>query len=171
MDFLKELASYIIIILVVVLIRTFVITPVKVDGPSMYPTLKNNDILLLKKYDKSYDRFDIISFKYGKDSLVKRIIALPGESIKISVTHIGDNAVSKILINGELLEENYGYEPITNAGLAANEIKLNDDEYFVLGDNRTVSSDSRYFGVIKRKDIKGIADLRVFPFNKFGKFE
>ena len=170
MNVFKEIMSYVIIIVVVVLIRTFIVTPVKVDGPSMYPSLKNNDILLLKKYDKSYNRFDIISFKHGKDKLVKRIIALPGEKIKISVTHVGDNSVSKIYINGQLLEENYGYEPIKNAGIAANEITLGEDEYFVLGDNRNISSDSRYFGVIKKSDIKGISNFRLFPFNSFGKF-
>lgn len=171
MDLFKEIMSYVAIILVVVLIRVFLITPVKVDGTSMYPTLNNNDVLIEKKYDKSFDRFDVVVINYKKDKLVKRVIGLPGETVRISITHVGNNVVSKILINGEVLEENYGYEPIKDAGIAANEIKLGDNEYFVLGDNRNNSSDSRILGVFKKKDIKGTTNFRLFPLKNFGNFE
>lgn len=171
MKVFKEIMSYVVIILVVVLIRVFIATPVKVDGTSMYPTLNNNDVLIEKKYDKSFDRFDVVVINYKKDKLVKRIIGLPGDTIKISITHVGNNVVSKILVNGEVLEEKYGYEPIKEAGIAANEIKLGDDEYFVMGDNRNNSSDSRVLGVFKKKDIKGTTSVRLFPLKNFGKFE
>ena len=81
MKFIKELVPYIVIIVVVVLIRTFIVTPVQVDGESMYPTLLDNQILILKKYDHSYDRFDIVVFKYNNSKLVKRVIGLPGETV------------------------------------------------------------------------------------------
>ncbi len=171
MKIFKEVMSYVIIILIVILIRIFIATPVKVDGSSMFPTLKNNDVLIEKKFDKSFDRFDIVVINYKKDKLVKRVIGLPGETVRISVTHVGNNVVSKIYINGEVLEENYGYEPIRDGGSASQEIKLGDNEYFVLGDNRNNSSDSRFIGVINKKDIKGVTNFRLFPFKNFGKFE
>lgn len=171
MELFREIISYVVIILVVILIRIFIVTPVKVDGTSMYPTLNNKDILIEKKYDKSFNRYDVVVINHKKDKLVKRIIGLPGETVRISITHVGNNVVSKILINGEVLEENYGYEPIKDAGIAANEITLGDNEYFVLGDNRNNSSDSRVLGVFKKKDIKGTTSIRLFPLKNFGKFE
>lgn len=165
----KETLSYVLIIFLVLLIRTYVVTPVRVDGSSMYPNLSNNDILLLKKYDKSIERFDVVVINYGKTKLVKRVIGLPGETIKISISHVGNNAVSKILINGEEIKDPYGYEYMKDAGRAANEIVLGDDEYFVLGDNRNNSTDSRIIGKINKKDIFGVTNFRIFPFSDFGK--
>ena len=167
----KEIISYVAIILVVILVRCFIVTPVKVDGSSMRPTLSDGEILLLKKYDKSIDRFDIAVIKYGKSKLVKRVIGLPGERVRISVTKVGGNYVSRIIINGETLDEEYGIADMIDAGIASNEIVLEDDQYFVLGDNRNDSSDSRIIGPVSRKDIVGITNLRFFPFSKFGKMD
>ena len=171
MKVFKEVMSYVVIILVVILIRVFVVTPVRVDGTSMYPTLNDNDVLIEKKFDKSIDRFDVVVINYKKDKLVKRVIGLPGESIRISVTSVGSNYVSKILVNGEVLEENFGREFMKDAGIASNEIVLGDDEYFVLGDNRNNSSDSRFLGVFRKKDINGITSFRLFPLKSFGSFK
>lgn len=170
MKFFKELLSYVIIILVVVLIRTFFVTPVRVAGSSMNPTLKNGDILFLKKYDKDIERFDVVVLDYNKSRLVKRVIGLPGEKIRISTTRVGNNYVSRIYINGEVLDESYGLESIRDAGIASNEITLSDDSYFVLGDNRNDSSDSRFIGVFNKKSIKGVTSFRLFPFSSFGNF-
>ena len=158
---LKEIYPYVLIILVVVLIRTFIITPVNVDGPSMDTTLHNGDILLLKKFDKSFDRFDVVVFiKRGKteERLIKRIIALPGEKVKC--------VSGFIYVNNEEIEDIYAHGDTADF----QEYILGDDEYFLVGDNREVSYDSRYFGPIKRSDILGVADFRIFPFNKFGTF-
>ena len=170
MKILKEIISYVAIIVVVVIIRIFIATPVKVDGKSMNPTLSNNDILIENKLHKKISRFDVVVVNYKKDKLVKRVIGLPGEKIKISITHVGNNVVSKIMINGEELEENFGLEPIKDAGIAANEITLGEDEYFVLGDNRNNSSDSRFLGVFKKKNIKGTTNFRLLPLKNIGKF-
>ena len=82
MKVIKEFIPYLVIILIVVLIRCFVVTPVRVSGTSMYPTLKNNDIVLLKKFDKNIERFDIVVFNYNNSKLIKRVIGLPGETVK-----------------------------------------------------------------------------------------
>ena len=81
-NWLKELLPYVIIVLVVVLIRSFIVTPIQVDGSSMYPTLEDKELLILKKYDKSFDRFDIVVFEYNGVRLIKRVIGLPGETIE-----------------------------------------------------------------------------------------
>lgn len=157
----KELLPYLLIILAVVLIRIFIITPVSVDGPSMNETLHNGEVLFLKKFDKSFDRYDVVVFvKKGKkdEELIKRILALPGEKIK---------CVSGIIyVNNEKIDDSHAYGKTKDF----NEVILGDDEYFVVGDNREVSYDSRYFGPIKKENIKGITDFRLFPFSKFGKF-
>lgn len=163
MKIFKEIMSYLIIILVVVLIRTFIITPVRVDGLSMWPTLNNNDILLLKKYDKKIDRFDIVVVNYYDSKLVKRVIGLPGESVKIknNILYVNDVATSDIdlsVITADFSISDLGYDVIP------------DNYYFVLGDNRNKSTDSRIIGLIKKDDIVGITNFRIFPFNKIGVF-
>ncbi len=137
------------------------------DGPSMEDTLHNGDNLLVDKISPrigNLKRFDIIVFyPYGKDIdeyYVKRIIGMPGETIQI----LG----SDIYINGEILEEDYGKDPITQAGIAAEPITLADDEYFVMGDNREVSQDSRAIGPVLAENINGKEMIRIWPLNKFG---
>ena len=140
-----------------------------VDGSSMNPTLNDKDSLWVDKISYSIGdpkRFDVIIFNYNKDTTyVKRIIGLPGERVRIDQNGI-------IYINEEVLVENYGNETIlpTNVGRACQTILLGSDEYFVLGDNRNNSSDSRYadVGNIKREDIVGKVRLRIYPFKDIG---
>lgn len=157
---IKELIPYIVIIIVVILIRTFIVTPVKVDGSSMYPTLNNNQVLLLKKYDKNYKRFDIVVLDYDKDKLIKRIIAFPGEEIKY------EN--NKLYINGKYIKEEFLKGSDTSD---FSTIKVPKDCYFVMGDNRNVSKDSRIIGPINKKNINGTIGISIFPFNKIGKIK
>lgn len=156
--FLKSILPYIIIILVVVIIRVFIVTPVTVDGPSMNETLHNGDVLLLKKFDKSFDRYDVVVFKRGNDRLIKRVLALPNEKIK---------CVSGIIyVNNEEIDDSNKHG--NNVDFA--EYILGNDEYFVVGDNRENSYDSRFFGPIKKDMILGVTDLRLYPFNRLGGF-
>ena len=163
---IQDLIPYVIIIIVVVLIRTFIVTPVRVDGSSMYPTLKNGEILILKKYDHSYDRFDIVVVKYRGERLFKRIIGLPGEHIAYTD--------SKLYVNDKLVEEpflpeNLSFDDFDNILLGHNFIP--DNYYLVVGDNRNNSTDSRVIGFISKDDILGVTNFRIFPFNKIGTFK
>ncbi len=160
MKFLKSLVPYIIIIVIVVFIRTFIITPVKVNGSSMYPTLEGDEIMLLNKLG-SIDRFDIVVLKLDgdDDNLIKRIIGLPGETVEIKE--------NQIYINDELLEDPYGYGVTYNI----DPVTLGSDEYFILGDNRIISLDSRVFGKIHESEIKGTTNFIMYPFSKIGKVE
>lgn len=160
----KEFWSYILIIVIVFIIRTFIVSPVRVDGNSMFTTLKNGEILLLKKYDKKIKRFDIVVFKNGSDKLIKRVIGLPGEHVAYK-----DN---KLYINREFVEDvklltKTGDFELENLNVSV----IPDNYYFVLGDNRTNSTDSRIIGLISINDIEGTVDFRLFPFDKFGNIE
>ena len=159
MKYLKELYPYIIIIVVVVLIRTFIVTPIRVNGDSMVPTLESKEIMILKKYDKSFERFDIVVVDKSVEgsNLIKRVIGLPNEKIKCKD--------GKIYINGKKIDDVYGFGE-TEDFL---EITLKDNEYFVMGDNREVSLDSRSFGAVFESELKGTTNLVIFPFSKVGK--
>jgi len=169
----KELIQtgiYLIIVLCLTyLVITFVGQRTRVDGSSMNNTLINNDNLIVDKISYRFSepkRFDIVVFpyKYKEDTYyIKRIIGLPGETVFIDES--GD-----IYINNVKLKENYGKEVINNPGRASTPITLGSDEYFVMGDNRNHSSDSRdpSVGNIKRDDILGRAWLRIWPLKSFG---
>ena len=169
----KEIISTILYILAVLLgtylLITFVGQRTSVSGSSMEPTLSNNDQLILDKISYRFSepkRFDIIvfPFQYKENTYyVKRVIGLPGETVQIDLE-------GNIYINGEILEEDYGKEKINFPGLAVEPITLGDDEYFVMGDNRNNSSDSRdpSVGIIQKKDIIGRAWLQIYPFDEFG---
>lgn len=161
MKLLKELLSYLIIIIIVVLIRQFIVTPVKVDGSSMEPTLHNNEILILNKLSKNFKRQDIVVVKNNNIRLVKRIIGLPNEQLKykngvLYINNIETDDVFSIKTNDYDLK-NIGIEVIPN------------NYYFIMGDNRINSSDSRAIGLIPKEEIIGKINYRIFPFNKFGK--
>lgn len=161
--FLKELIPYAVIIVVVVLIRSYVVTPVRVQGLSMYPTLNDKEILLLKKYDKSYERFDIVVIEKDNSKLIKRIIGVPGEHIAYKD--------SELYVNGNIVEENfigetYKFEDFDNI-LVGSEI-IPEGYYFVVGDNRNNSTDSRLFGFISEEEILGTTSFRMYPLNRIG---
>lgn len=172
--FLKSILNFSIYILVVLVLTLLVVRYVGqrtvVMGHSMEPTLSDQDNLLVDKLSyRLHDpkRFDVVVFPYqyaDKTYFIKRIIGLPGETVRIDDT-------GNIYINDELLMEAYGKEVIEDPGLARDGITLESDEYFVLGDNRNDSSDSRFVSVgnIKGSQIIGKAFLRIYPFSSFGR--
>ena len=171
-DMKKEILSWVFYIAFVLVLTWVIITFVgqrtRVDGRSMMNTLHDGDNLIVEKLSYRFSdpkRFDIIVFPPTgkKEYYIKRIIGLPGETVQIDEN-------GNIYINGELLEENYGAETIQNPGRAAKPITLGDDEYFVMGDNRNNSKDSRSeeVGNVKRSQIIGRAWLRIWPLSRFG---
>lgn len=166
-----DMVVYIAIVVVLVfLIHNFVGQRTEVSGSSMENTLYHGDNLWIDSLTyqfKDPERFDIIIFPFQDSSTyyVKRIIGLPGETVYI-------DEEGQIFIDGELLEEDYGKEVIRAdmVGLAAEPITLGEDEYFVMGDNRNNSQDSRRIevGNVKRSEIEGKVVLRIWPFSRFG---
>lgn len=160
MGYIKELLPYILIIIIVFLVKTFIFTPIRVNGPSMNDTLKDKDIMILDEISYRFSdikRFDIVVIKYKDEYIIKRVIGLPGEKIRYK-----DN---KLYVDGKLVEEDFSHKETDDF----EEVLVPDDSYFVLGDNRVDSLDSRMIGSISRKDIKGRASFTIFPFSRFGK--
>lgn len=169
---LRELGSWLLYLLFVLVFSYVIITYVgqrtRVDGESMETTLHNNDNLLVDKISYRFrepKRFEIIVFPYQyreNTFYIKRIIGLPGETVQVIDGYV--------YIDGEQLDEHYGNELMENPGIAAEPLTLGEDEYFVLGDNRNHSSDSRdpSVGLIKRENLLGRAWIRIWPFDRFG---
>ena len=152
--------DYVYIVLIVVLIRTFLITPAAVSGSSMESTLNNHDLVIINKLVyriKPIERFDIVVVNNDEDNdrIIKRVIGLPNETIEYK-----DN---KLYINGKLIETKLSFEYTDDF-----KVETKEDEYFVLGDNRDVSKDSRMLGSFNKKDIVGRVGIRFYPFDKVG---
>ena len=172
----KKIAEIVGILVVSVLllfgIPNYVMERVIIDGPSMETTLQDQDNILVEKISRYFgalERFDIVVFYPDEESkeksskyYVKRIIGLPGETVQIK----GNG----IYVNDVLLEEEFGSTEMGHAGIAKEPIVLGEDEYFVLGDNRDISKDSRSeaVGVVPLSRMEGKMVLRIFPLGKFG---
>ena len=175
--FIRFFSILIVLIIVLVVLFKYFISPIIVIGESMYPTINAGDFILANTTESAIDeieRFDLVVLKYkydNKHSYIKRVIGLPGDSVKI-VNNV-------IYINGEELSEYYGYYneelegKVNDSFINMSEIKLKIDEYFVMGDNRYTSIDSRNedFGTLNRDDIIGIAKYRIWPLNSFCSLE
>lgn len=156
--FIKESIPYIVIIIIVILIRSFIVTPVRVTGDSMIPTLKDGEIMLLYKLGE-IKRNDIVVIDTDSSDgyIIKRLIGMPGDTVEYEK--------GKLYINGKQVEDKYGFGETEDF----EKVKLEDNEYFVMGDNRVWSKDSRVFGAVKKEDILGTTSITIFPFNKIGK--
>lgn len=165
---LKEWVILVVIFaFLVFIIPNYIMQRTYVDGQSMENTLHGGEYVLREKvsnYFSNPERFDIIVFYSDvlEKDCIKRVIGLPGETVQII-----DN---DIYINDKKLDENYGKDPISDPGIAIDPITLGEDEYFVLGDNREESLDSRAEGIgpVKKEDMDGRALLRIWPLSKLG---
>ncbi len=162
----KEILSYALIIVAVILFKIYIMSPVRVDGDSMNPTLKNGDIMLLNEIGyrlNGVDRFDIVVINSGDDVIIKRVIGLPGEKV--------DYKDNKLYINDKEISEDFDHEVTHNFDFEE-EMKVKKiptDSYFVVGDNRGNSKDSRMIGFIKKDQIRGkVIKQILFPFSRFG---
>lgn len=171
-EIIKELAGWLLYIVLIIAfiwcVVTFVGQRTEVSGSSMETTLSDKDQLIVDKMTYRFrdpKRYDIVVFPYQYQDntyYIKRIIGLPGETVQI--------LSGMVYIDGMRLDEHYGDEIMENPGIAEEPLTLGEDEYFVLGDNRNNSSDSRAsdVGLIHRKDLIGRAWIRVWPLSQIG---
>ncbi len=153
---------------VVVAIRSFIVQPFLVSGASMEPNFSSNDYLLIDEVSYRFnepERGDVIVFHYPGDESVyyiKRVIGLPGERLLISDGKV--KIYNSKNSNGFILEEFYLPAGLKTSG--NEEVTLKDGQYFVMGDNRNYSFDSRSWGSLQKSEIVGLVRLRLWPFNK-----
>ena len=158
--FWNSIKDYVYIVIAVVIIRTFIITPAIVSGASMDKTLEDGQLVIINKFIYNFtdiERFDIVVVKnkVDKDKIIKRVIGLPNETIEYK-----DN---QLYINDKLV-----LAEITFPDTKDFKTTTSDGEYFVMGDNREVSKDSRMLCNFTEKEIVGKVNVRLFPFNKIG---
>ncbi len=163
-EIFKEFWIYIILIIIIILIKIFIVTPVKVNGTSMIDTLHDKDIMILNKISYRFNdikRFDIVVVDDKEELIIKRVIGLPGEYIEYK-----DN---KLYVNGKYIKEKFSHKDTDDFSIEELEAtEIPDNCYFVLGDNRVNSKDSRVIGFIPKEQILGKTSLTIFPFNRFG---
>lgn len=162
---IKEMIPYILIIGVVLLVKQYVVSPVRVNGSSMDSTLQDKDIMILNKVVYRFQevkRFDIVVIKTENDPIIKRVIGLPGEKIEYK------NNI--LYVNGKKVEENFSHKETEDFNIEKLGSKIvPEGSYFVLGDNRGNSVDSRYLGFIKKENILGRTKYTILPPNRLGK--
>lgn len=159
-DTFKEIIPYVIIIVAVLIVRTYIMTPIKVNGTSMMNTLEHGDTMILNKIGMKFNdikRFQIVVIKDHDSYLIKRIIGLPGETIEYKD--------GKLLINNKEVKDPYYKNNNTDD---FEKTTICDDCYFVMGDNRSNSKDSRLIGNVKEEDILGTTKVIIFPISNIG---
>ncbi len=155
---IKEYGPYLFLLILILLFKKYYYSPVYVSGESMMSTLHDGDIMILDVVGYRHDglkRFDIVVIDNGKEMLIKRVIGLPGETIEYQE--------NQLYVDGKKVKDIYG-----NGNTESFQVTVPADEYFVLGDNRENSMDSRFFGPFSKKEILGRTKLVLFPFGRFG---
>ena len=156
---IREILSYVIIIAIVLFIKYFIASPINVVGKSMVPTLHDRDLMLLDEISYRFSdikRFDIVVARTKEGFIIKRVIGLPGEKI-----YAKDGVV---YINGKKLKEDFKHSLTEDF----KEVKIGNNSYYLLGDNRINSMDSRVYGTFSKKKIRGKTHIVLYPFSRFG---
>ena len=173
--YLREYGPYLAVIVIVLLVKQFLFSPVMVSGESMINTLKDRDIMIMDKISLSTSpikRFEIVVITYKDRYLIKRVVGLPGETIEYKN--------DKLYVNGKYVKETFLDQSFKEqkkremeSPLFTNNFKvtLKKGEYYVLGDNRLNSVDSRALGTFTIKDFKARGGIILYPFNKMGRTE
>lgn len=166
-EFIKDMLKYLITIFAVIFVIVYVVTLQQVVGPSMQQTFMNQDIVILNKlHYRFFDikRFDVVSLNYSSTKyLIKRVIGLPGDKIEYKN--------NKLYINGQISKEDFLNSSVITEDFDLKSLgyeEIPENMYLVLGDNRENSLDSREIGLIKKSDILGKVNLRIWPINKIG---
>ena len=171
-NIIEWLLSIVLAILVFFIVRTFVFRVAQVTGNSMEPTLAHGDMVLLNRFNFFFSSprvGDIVAFPPYEDDptrfYIKRIVALPGDIVDLI-----DNA---FFINGVLLEDDFSDDPIISFGDVHFPLEVEDGQYFVLGDNRNGSMDSRFVnvGTVPAEVMVGRVSLRIWPRNRLGQVD
>ena len=159
---LKTIMSYVIIIVIALLIKNFIFSPIKVNGTSMSPTLEDGDIMILNEigyYLNGLDRFDIAVADINGEKLIKRVIGLPGEKIEYRN--------NDLYVNGEIVIEYFKHDETNDFNIEElGEVKVPANYYFLVGDNRNNSKDSRIIGFVHKSKILGKTKFIIFPFSR-----
>ncbi len=167
----KEILSWILTLVAAVaialVVRTFLFEPIRVDGESMTDTLQNGELMLVTKPEYIFgspQRQDVIICRYPnrKEYFVKRLIGLPGDTVEIK--YDSKAGINRVYVNGEALDESYLTPSRDNNPDTYGPVTLEEDQYFVLGDNRDNSNDSRYVGELHRSQIVGHVRFVFYPF-------
>lgn len=156
-----EYFPYVLVIIGIILFKSFVMAPIKVNGDSMLTSLYSGDVMILNRIEYRFsdiERFDIVVVDADEEYIIKRVIGLPGERVEY--------LENTLYIDGEVVEDVYGSQPTEDFAV---DVPL--DSYFVLGDNRTNSIDSRIFGAFPKKKILGKTNFIIFPFDRMGSLE
>ena len=161
-NMVKNILSYVLVIIIALIIKFFIFSPIKVNGTSMEPNLKDGDIMILNEIGyllNGVNRFDIVVVNSDGEKIIKRVIGLPGEKVEYR-----DN---KLYINDEEVVETFQHGDTDDFELSSlNLDTIPNDHYFVVGDNRGNSKDSRIIGVIHKSKIAGKTNLIIFPFSR-----
>lgn len=177
-DMILDYVPYLIIIAFIIIIRMYIAEPVRVNGSSMDPTLKDGDIMLLyklKKRTKGVNRFDIVVVKADNTKIIKRVIGLPGETIKYEIITDENNMKSGVLyVDGKRIQEDFITEEAKLStcygeyNICEEAYTIPANHYFVMGDNRLNSKDSRFIGAVSDDIVSGTTEVIIFPFSRFG---